>query len=456
VYVYQKNSTNNLGWTLIQKILPPVDTTNGGYPAFVFEMGKIILVNDDYLILGTPQGGNNSSGVVYILKYDVITNQWLPIKELTATIPKSGGFFGRSIALGNDFLAVKERPLLATHPTIISIYQKNEGGIDNWGKVKEIVHQNLSAEPFWAFSLSMTDDFLFIGSFQENSISQGSGVVHIYGKDIGGANNWGYLKAIISSDGHTSQQFGYSVLASDTTLIVGATRDNELGNSSGAVYVFYRNHGGQGNWGEARKMTASDGGNGDYFGSSFDLSGDTLLAISSVGYNQNKGAVYVFSKNRDGIDTWNEIAKLEATANDSDDFFGETVAIQNGDVIVAAGYDDEIDIDVGAFYTFDISTELVVNPPVSTSRTNDFFKNIHLFPNPTSGDFYIRFDTSLSFNYPITIQVFDISGKLIHEQSIYQDFQNNQSISLNDMANGIYVVKIIIDNQVFIGKIMKH
>ena len=132
------------------------------------------------------------------------------------------------------------------------------------------------------------------------------------------------------------------------------------------------------------------------------------------------------------------------------------MAIQNGDVIVAAGYDDEIDIDVGAFYTFDISTELVVNPPVSTSRTNDFFKNIHLFPNPTSGDFYIRFDTSLSFNYPITIQVFDISGKLIHEQSIYQDFQNNQSISLNDMANGIYVVKIIIDNQVFIGKIMKH
>ena len=454
IYVYQKDSTNNIGWTLIQKILPPVDTANGGYPAFIFEMGKIITANDNYLILGTPQGGNNSSGVVYVLKHDTTTNQWAPIKELMPTTPKSGGFFGSSITLSSDFLAIKERPLLATHPTIVSIYQRNEGGADNWGKVKEVAHQNLSIEPFWAYDLSMTDDFLFIGSFQENSVSQGSGVVHIYGKNIGGTNNWGYWKAITSSDGHASQQFGYSVLAQDTTLIVGATRDNELGSSSGAVYIFYQNDGGMNNWGEAKKITASDIGSGDYFGNNFDLSGDSLLAISSVGHNQDKGAIYVFSKNRDSINTWNEIAKLEATANDSDDFFGETVAIQGSDVIVAAGYDDEIDINAGAFYTFDISTELVVNLPSSTNQSaNHLVKEISLFPNPTDSGCFITFDALMQFNYPITVQIFDISGRLITEQSIYQ---NNQLISLNDMTTGIYFIKMIIDNQLFIGKLMKQ
>lgn len=453
VYIYQRDSTNNVGWTFIQKILPPVDTSNGGYPAYVYEMGKNIAANNDYLILGTPQGGSNSSGEVYIFKYNSTNNQWYFVKSLTATTPQSSGFFGSSITFIGDYLAIKERPLFAVFPTVISIYHKDEGGTENWGKVKEIIHNDLSNEPFWAFSITMTADFLFVSSFQETTISQGSGVVHIYGKDVGGANNWGYVKTITSSDGHNTQQFGYSILAVDTTLIVGATRDNEFGNASGAVYVFYQNESSLNNWGEVRKITSSDIGSSDYFGSSFGLSGDTLLAVSSVDHNQNKGAVYVFHKNRDSINSWDEVGKLEATIGSSNDFFGQTIAIQDSDVVVSAGYDDEIDTDAGAFYTFDISSALVINPPVSTIQTDDFTKDIHIFPNPTGDYCFIRFDTYEANSYPITMQVFDISGRLINEQTIVQ---NNQRLSLNNMINGVYVVKMIIENKVFIGKIMKQ
>ena len=48
------------------------------------------------------------------------------------------------------------------------------------------------------------------------------------------------------------------------------------GNSrQGAAYVFARNQGGADQWGQVKKLTASDGMARDYFGDSVATSGDT-------------------------------------------------------------------------------------------------------------------------------------------------------------------------------------
>lgn len=58
-------------------------------------------------------------------------------------------------------------------------------------------------------------------------------------------------------------RFGHSVAISGDTMVVGAYGKD---NSAGAVYLFYRNQGATNNWGQFKKLLASDRASGDQFG----------------------------------------------------------------------------------------------------------------------------------------------------------------------------------------------
>jgi spore coat protein U-like protein len=65
---------------------------------------------------------------------------------------------------------------------------------------------------------------------------------------------------------------------------------------SGAAYIFYRDQGGTDNWGQVQKIIANDGAAWDYFGWSVSINGGTVVvgAPSTFGYT-NSGAAYIFS-----------------------------------------------------------------------------------------------------------------------------------------------------------------
>ncbi|MDP7239216.1 MAG: FG-GAP repeat protein, partial [Candidatus Latescibacteria bacterium] len=61
---------------------------------------------------------------------------------------------------------------------------------------------------------------------------------------------------------------------------MGAHGDDDVGTSSGSAYIFVRSGT---NWAQQTKLTASDGGVGDYFGISVSIDGDYAI----VGANGN-------------------------------------------------------------------------------------------------------------------------------------------------------------------------
>lgn len=72
--------------------------------------------------------------------------------------------------------------------------------------------------------------------------------------------------------------FGNSVAIDGDTLVVGAhEKTTEDGVSAGAVYVFERNEGGPNNWGQVIVLHASDADDNDYFGRSVAIDGDTIV-----------------------------------------------------------------------------------------------------------------------------------------------------------------------------------
>ena len=104
------------------------------------------------------------------------------------------------------------------------------------------------------------------------------------------------MKKLTASDAEAEDHFGFSVAVSGDAAVVGAILEDSLGPNGGAAYVFQRDQGGAGNWGEVKKLTASDARDGDYFGGSVAVSGDTAVvgARFEDAAATNAGAAYVF------------------------------------------------------------------------------------------------------------------------------------------------------------------
>lgn len=98
-------------------------------------------------------------------------------------------------------------------------------------------------------------------------------------------------------------------------------------------------------------------------------------------------------------------------------------------------------------------SEFNTNGVIKVTNTVGFndnrFKNISLYPNPTDG--VVSIDLS-NINGVGTISFESLNGKLLR----YDDITGNQivNIQLNDLNSGIYMVKILINNQLFINKLI--
>ena len=104
-----------------------------------------------------------------------------------------------------------------------------------------------------------------------------AGAAYVFERDQGGAGNWGQVKKLTASDAEAGDDFGASVAVSGDTAVVGAAYEIRRGSAAGAAYVFERDQGGAGNWGQVKKLTASDAEADDRFGASVAVSGDTAV-----------------------------------------------------------------------------------------------------------------------------------------------------------------------------------
>lgn len=127
-----------------------------------------------------------------------------------------------------------------------------------------------------------------------------------------------------ASDEANGDMFGRSVSVSGDTALVGASHDDDQGTSSGSAYVFVRSGP---TWiQQGAKLKANDGAAGDEFGKSVALDGDTAVIAGG-------GAAYVFV--RSGT-SWSQRAKLVGSGGED---IGTSVAI-SGDTVVVGGAND--------------------------------------------------------------------------------------------------------------------
>ena len=153
-----------------------------------------------------------------------------------------------------------------------------------------------------------------------------------------------------------TSSFGNTVAIDGNLVLVGAPFDEQSGYRAGAAYLYRADTGEQ-----LFKLVATDGEAGDQFGISVSIDGD-LIAIGAHWDDDGgseSGSAYLFDATT-GI----QLTKLSASDAASGDQFGSAIALDQGTVVVGAGYDDQ----AGSAYLFDAETGLQLGKLIADDR----------------------------------------------------------------------------------------
>ncbi len=333
--------------------------------------GYSVATSGDTLVAGVPfdDDNGNDSGSAYVFARDEGgSDQWGLVMKLLPLDGTVGANFGQSVAVSGDFIAVGAPSDFpdGTATGFVYIFARNLGAGDPWVEVAKLVSFDAAQGDMFGSSLSIDGNILAVGARHDDTGSEisslviggdsGSGSVYVYTGTPGLPSQWLLEKKVVGSLGGSGDDFGYSVAVEGNTLVVGApgadgkpgepsgpVAKSEAVENSGAIYVFERDLGGSGEWGERVRLIPSDIERNDRFGFSVGISGDSIVAGSPLDEVNLllTGSAYVFERDEGGADQWGEVTKILPTAGEDDGLFGFAVAIEEDRVVAGMPNDDD-------------------------------------------------------------------------------------------------------------------
>jgi hypothetical protein len=371
---------------------------NAGRPGFGGFGGQVALSGDTLAVSAGDSGcsggingvptnnGCEGSGAVYVFVSNG-AGGWTQQAYIKASNPGGSFFFGYSLALSGDTLAVgapnengcatgvngNQQQTGCSFSGAVYVYARNAGVWTQQAYVKPSYTNPQLGGAFFGGSVALSGDTLAVGGQYENSCATAingdptnngcfqAGAAYVFARAANGWTQQAYLKA---PNAQAEDQFGYSVAVSEDTVAVGAPIEagcnagigGDARNNgcplAGAVYVFRRT---SGNWMHDAYVKASNTEGGDAFGSVVNLSGDTLAVtamnegscarqingdqanngcgLTSPGAVAVAGAVYVFTRRDSG---WAQQAYVKPSNTDPGDRFGTSLALLGDMLAVGA------------------------------------------------------------------------------------------------------------------------
>ena len=298
------------------------------------EFGVSVAAAGDVVVVGA-NGQNAMQGAAYVYVRNAGgSNAWSEVKKLVASDGVAGDYFGVSVAVRDNVVVVGAGGRNGLQGAAY-VYERNAGGPDAWGETKKLTASDGVAGDYFGGAVGVSGNGIVVASSQANvGAHVAQGAAYVYERDAGGPGAWGETNKLTAADGEGYDMFGVAVAIDGNTVVVGASGASA---GTGASYVFER---GAGAWGETKKLSASDGAPGDEFGISVGVDVDTVLVGAwgaTVGMNVLQGAAYVYGRNLGGTNAWGEVGKLTASDGAANDRFGSAVSVA-ADVIVGAAW----------------------------------------------------------------------------------------------------------------------
>ena len=339
-------------------------------------MGTAVAISGDTMVVGAPDENSAATGIngdqtdntgrhagaVYVFVRSGTTWTQQAYLKASNTILDIAAFFGKSVALSGDTLAVGADLECNSAPGInvnqnTGSFVVNSGAVyvfvrtgTTWSQQAYVKATNPGTNDNFGLAVALSGNTLAvsapneasaatgIGGNQADDTADGAGAVYVFARSGATWHQQAYIKP---SNTEKSDEFGMALALDGDTLAVGAIGEDSAATTidgdqtdnnasfAGAVYVFSRIGA---SWSQQAYLKASNANAGDAFGGALALSGDTLVvganedsaATGSNGDPTNNtadaaGAAYVFV--RSGT-TWTQQAYLKASNTHAGDGFG--------------------------------------------------------------------------------------------------------------------------------------
>lgn len=290
--------------------------------------GCSVSISGNYAIIGAS-GENNGNGAAYI--YYRTGSSWTQQAKLTAFDGSAFQRFGTSVSINGDY-AVIGKPNDNTYTGSAYIYHRT-GSI--WTLQTKITPNDGNSFDEFGRSTSISGNYVVIGS--ANGVG---GSAYIY---LRNGSLWTQQAKIKANDEAANDNFGTSVSINGNYIVVGAPGDDIEGNvNQGSAYIYLWN---SVSWTQQEKIMANNGNAEDIFGASVAIQGNNTI-IGATGKDTNTGAAYIYVRTGS---TWMQQASIIANDGETQDEFGNSIAIDGDFAIVgASGHDSS----TGASYIY--------------------------------------------------------------------------------------------------------
>jgi hypothetical protein len=193
--------------------------------------------------------------------------------------------FGGVVVLAGDRLAAGALGAFdAGLPTGAVYVFERAGG--TWTETAKIAPSLPTGQDFFGDSIALEGNRLAVGASLDDTLGTNAGAAYVFGFD---GNSWQALAKLTASAGAPGDNFGDSVALDEGFLAVGGVGADGPPADSGAVWVF--RHDGE-RWQERARIRARSAERFDFFGAAAALDAGRLLA-GTPGDNGASGSAWV-------------------------------------------------------------------------------------------------------------------------------------------------------------------
>lgn len=241
--------------------------------------------------------------------------------------------FAASLALGPELALLGAPGVSSATDALVGAAYLFERQPQGWVEIADLRASDGTAGDLFGLAVALDGNRLAVGAPGADATAPDSGAVYVFERS---ATGWVETAKLVGVGADVGEALGWSLALEGDTLIAGAADDHHSGGmfDGGAAYHFALSGGA---WTQLQRLIPGDGSAFDYFSYSLALDGDTL-AVGAYSDNHasaaNGGSAYVFRRGASGAFALAQ--KLIPADNASNDLFGWSVALLEGQLVIGA------------------------------------------------------------------------------------------------------------------------
>lgn len=181
VYVFQANRGGSNNWGQVRRIkVPGADAAYLGWSVALW--GDVLAVG----AVGDDEGALDSGAVFLFERNRGGADNWGLLKKVKPPTPQDSAAFGWSVALLGDRLVVGEpqRDADFFNQGRVFVFERNQDGTDQWGFVTRIDPPTPQTNAWFGASVALINDRIAVGApYEDNGTATNSGAVYLFQPD---------------------------------------------------------------------------------------------------------------------------------------------------------------------------------------------------------------------------------------------------------------------------------